>query len=282
MNIGVIIQARMGSTRLKGKILKSLPINSDITVLQQVIRRVRASLKVNCIIIATTESAQDNAIVDIAIKEKAKYFRGSEDDVLSRYFFAAKENNLDIIARITSDCPCIDPETIDYVVEAFIESDCDYVSNALERTYPRGLDVEVFSFKALKKAFDESSKSFDREHVTPYMHMNRNIFKVKNIIAPVKLNNPNIRITVDTYDDYMLLSAIYDYLYKDNILFKAEEIVSLFESKPWLYLLSMDVVQKTFDSLEEEINEAKRIISAHHMDRAKEVLSEFLNSINAK
>ena len=269
MNIGIIIQARTGSNRLPKKVLNKLPINSEITVLEQVIRRVKCSLKTNEIIIATTESSEDDEIINIAKKENVKYFRGSSSDVLSRYYYAAKENKIDIIVRITSDCPCVDFQIIDYLIEELIKLNLDYVSNALENSYPKGLDVEVFKFETLYETFLNGQTSYEKEHVTPYMSDSKK-FKIKNIKANIKLHRPEIRITLDTYEDYMLICAVYDYLYNENIFFKAMDIVDLFDKKPWLNLINNEIIQKPdYNSLEEEIAQASRILDCFDLKRAK-------------
>jgi len=146
MKTGAVIQARVSSVRLPSKILKELPYGSGISVLEQVVRRLKKSKELNDIIVATTTGKDDDEIVAIAKKENAKCFRGSKEDVLSRYYMAAKENDLGIIVRITSDCPCIDPEIVDSIIEKHIKAKADYTSNTLKKTYPHGLDVEVFNF----------------------------------------------------------------------------------------------------------------------------------------
>ena len=141
MKIGAVIQARTSSTRLPGKILKELPFASGTTVLQQVIKRLRKSANLDDIIIATTTESKDWAIIKIAKGEGVKWFRGSKNDVLSRYYFSAKENSLDIIVRITSDCPCIDPALVTSLIKKHMRSKADYTSNTFKRTFPHGLDV---------------------------------------------------------------------------------------------------------------------------------------------
>lgn len=171
MNIGMIIQARVGSTRLPNKVLKYLPFDSEITVLAQDIRRVKRSKYLNKIIIATTENSKDDDIVRIAKEENVKFFRGSEKDVLERHYLAAKENKIDVIVRVTSDCPCVDSEIIDMVIYEYLKDDSyDFVATVLQRTFPVGLDVEVIKFSALEKAYKEAKKFYQREHVTDYIY----------------------------------------------------------------------------------------------------------------
>lgn len=245
MKIGAVIQARTSSTRLPGKVLKNLPCSSEITVLQQVIRRLKKSKKLDRLIVATTIDKEDAEIVKLAEKEAVQWFRGSLENVLERYYFSAKEHNLDIVVRITSDCPCIDPEIVDLLLEQHVKENADYTSNILTRTYPRGLDVEVLNFAALEKACREARYAFEKEHVCPYIYKtNPGIFKIQSIKAPAELTAPEIRITIDTEEDYTLLCAVFDCLYFENEYFNAYDIVKLFKDKPQFALINNKVVQK--------------------------------------
>ncbi len=274
MKIAAIIQARISSTRLPGKVLKELPFNSGITCLEQVIRRLKKSKKIDDIVIATTEDKEDNEIVDIAKKEDVKYFRGSKENVLSRYYFAAKKNNIDVVVRITSDCPCIDVDITDLTIDAHINKVADYTSNSLTRTYPHGLDVEVFNFNALEEAYKNATKYYEKEHVTPYIYKNPQKFKINIVKAPKELYASDIRITLDTEEDYALLCAVFDYLYPKNEYFNAYDIVNLFnKEKPWLKLINKKVVQKKIlNTLEEEIKEAIKILDLQDLKRARDFL----------
>ena len=278
MKIGAIIQARTSSTRLPGKVLKALPYNSGITCLEQVIRRLKKSKKLNEIIIATTEETEDNPIVNITKKEKVKYFRGSKENVLSRYYFATKENNIDIIVRITSDCPCIDADITDLTIDEHINKMVDYTTNSLVRTYPHGVDVEVFNFNALEKAHKNATKDYEKEHVTPYINRNPQIFKINIVKAPQELYAPDIRVTLDTEEDYALLCAVFDYLYPKNKYFNAYDIVNLFIQKPWLKLINKKVIQKKiFNTLKEELKEAVKILDLQDLNKARDFLKENLS-----
>jgi len=278
MKIAAIIQARISSTRLPGKVLKELPFNSGITCLEQVIRRLKKSKKIDDIVIATTEDKEDNEIVDIAKKEDVKYFRGSKENVLSRYYFAAKKNNIDVVVRITSDCPCIDVDITDLTIDAHINKVADYTSNSLTRTYPHGLDVEVFNFNALEEAYKNATKYYEKEHVTPYIYKNPQKFKINIVKAPKELYASDIRITLDTEEDYALLCAVFDYLYPKNEYFNAYDIVNLFnKEKPWLKLINKKVVQKKIlNTLEEEIKEAIKILDLQDLKRARDFLQRNL------
>ncbi|GAE03147.1 hypothetical protein CBO05C_2837 [Clostridium botulinum B str. Osaka05] len=279
MNIGMIIQARVGSTRLPNKVLKYLPFDSEITVLAQDIRRVKRSKYLNKIIIATTENSKDDDIVRIAKEENVKFFRGSEKDVLERHYLAAKENKIDVIVRVTSDCPCVDSEIIDMVIYEYLKDDSyDFVATVLQRTFPVGLDVEVIKFSALEKAYKEAKKFYQREHVTDYIYENPNIFKLKNVFATDIYNDPSLRITLDTMEDYMLLSAIYDYLYHKDEYFSAIDVVNLFREKPWIKYINNNALQKKDNyELQEEINDAAKLLKLQGMERAKDVLIKNYN-----
>ncbi len=278
MKIGAIIQARTTSTRLPKKVLKELPYGSGITVLEQVIRRVKRSKLLEEIIVATTTNYEDDPIVEISRKEGIKYFRGSEKNVLERYYLCAKENKVDVVVRITSDCPCVDWNVVDMVIEEHLQKQADYTSNTMERTFPHGLDVEVISFGALEKVYCEASKDFEKEHVCPYIHTtNREKFKIISLKAPLFLTAPDIRITLDTEEDYALLCAIFDYLYPQNNYFQAVDIINLFKEKPWLKIINRKVLhKKVFHSLEEELEEAKKLLELQELNKAKEAIEKWM------
>lgn len=281
MKIGAIVQARTTSTRLPGKVLKKLPFNSGITVLQQVVRRLKRSDKIAEIIIATTTEAEDSEIVEKAELEGVRWFRGSRDDVLSRYYLTAKENKLDLIVRITSDCPCIDPEVVDLVVTEHIKANADYTSNQLIRTFPHGLDTEVLTFDALEKAYCEAADDFEREHVCPYIHKTKaELFKIIVVEAPQALYAPDIRITLDTEEDYALLCAVFDYLHPGDEIFKTTDIIRLFQEKPWLKLVNKRITQKKIlDTFEDEMEEALKILDLQDLKKVKRFLEESRSEI---
>ncbi|MDD5529876.1 MAG: glycosyltransferase family protein [bacterium] len=274
MKIGAIIQARVGSTRFPNKVLLPLPYNSNISVLEQIIKRIKKSKIIKEVVIATTNKKADNIIESLSNKLGIKCFRGNESDVLSRFFYAAKENNLDIIVRLTGDNPCIDYTLIDLILKLHIKGNNDYTET---KFYPVGTNVEVLSFKAIEKAFIEASTPFEREHVTPYIHSNPNKFKVVIKDAPKKYYYPDIRITLDTEEDYALLCAVYDYLYPKNEYFNAYDIVNLFKKKPWLKRINEKIVQKKICySLKEEIKEAVKVLELQDLKKASTLLRKYL------
>ncbi|MCF6465226.1 cytidylyltransferase domain-containing protein [Clostridium sp. Cult2] len=236
-----IIQARMGSTRLPGKVMLDL---CGKTVLWHVIERVKRVKNIDEIVIATTTGKKDDVIVEEVLKYGAKVFRGSEEDVLSRYYYAAKENKADVVVRLTSDCPLIDPEVTNDVIDFYLNNNnnLDYVSNTLERTFPRGLDTEVFSFEALEKAFNEATLQRDKEHVTPYIWDNPNKFSLGNYKNNV--NYSHLRWTLDTEEDYELISRVYKELFNNEHTFYFREIIELVERKPELHNINATIKQK--------------------------------------
>lgn len=275
MKIGAIIQARTSSTRFPNKVLKELPYDSGINVLQQVIKRLKKSHEINEIIVATSEDNEDEEIVKIAEKESIKWFRGSRKNVLERYYLAAKESDLDIIVRITSDCPCIDPEIVDLVIAEHIKTHTDYTSNCLVKTYPHGLDTEVFNFNVLEKVYKNAKKNYEKEHVTPYIYRNPTLFKINHVYAPEELYAPDIRITLDTEEDYALLCAVFDYLYPRNEIFKIKDIINLFKEKPWLKLINKKTIQKKiFKTFKEEREEALKVLSLQDLKKVKKFLEK--------
>lgn len=281
MKIGAIIQARTSSSRLPKKVLRELPLKSGITILEHIIQRLKKSQFIDEIVVATTFKNDDRKIAEIAKKEHVHCFKGSELNVLERYYLAAKKYNLDVIIRITGDCPCIDPQVVDMVIQKHLKEKADYTANFLTRTFPRGLDVEVFNFKTLTKVYQKASSDFDKEHVSPYIYKTKpDIFRIAEVRAQGKLNRPDIRITVDTEEDYILLCALFDFLFDKTRLFTTENIIDLFNSKPWLNLINSRVTQKKiFDNIEEEIKEATRILSDQELINAKKILETYLNKV---
>ncbi len=271
---GIIIQARVDSTRLLSKILFKLPFNSNFTVLEQVIKRCKNVNNLDEIIIATTIKENDNVLEKIAKLDGIKIFRGNECNVLERFYYAAKIYKLDLIIRLTGDNPCIDPLLISTILENHIRNKVDYTKT---EGYPIGLDVEVFNFNALEKSYKNATKYYEKEHVTPYINRNPKIFKINEVKAPQELYAPDIRITLDTEEDYALLCAVFDYLYPKSKYFNAYDIVNLFNGKPWLKLINKKIIQKKiFNTLEEELKEAVKILDLQDLNKARNFLKENL------
>ncbi|MET0156098.1 MAG: glycosyltransferase family protein [Rickettsiales bacterium] len=235
----VIVQARMGSTRLSGKIMKKL---CGKTVLAHDIARISQAGRVGAIVVATTDKPSDDAVSDEAKKCGARVFRGSEDDVLSRYYFAAKEAGARTVVRVTSDCPLYDGLLLDAMLETFSGAGCDYLSNGIERTFPRGLDTEIFTFDALEEAHFEARRPEEREHVTPFIYRNPQKFSLYSYTgAP---NNAHMRWTLDTEEDFSFIFAVYDALYREGAIFSTDDVFRLLRNRPELAELNAHVEQK--------------------------------------
>ena len=239
MNIVAIVQARMCSTRLPGKILKKI---KNRYVLDYVIDRLRICKKLDNIVLATTVNKKDDLLEKYAVEKNIDYFRGSEENVLSRYYYSAKKFNADVIVRVTSDCPLIDPWIVDEIIKKHIDSDANYTSNNVVKSYPLGLDAEVFTFSTLDKAFRNAKEKYQKEHVTPYIIENTKNFKINYIEAQGKLRRPDIRITLDTPEDFKLISKIINHF--DNFNFKSEEVIDFLEKNPGLLEINRNIKQK--------------------------------------
>ncbi|MGE7695960.1 cytidylyltransferase domain-containing protein [Lysinibacillus sp. NPDC094177] len=240
MRVVAIIQARMGSTRLPGKILKKV---NGRPLLSYQLERLNDSTFIDEFVIATTREEQDDEIVNFCEQQNISYYRGSETDVLARYYETAVEFNADAIVRITSDCPIIDVQVVDKTIGFFLEyGHFDYVSNTLERTYPRGLDTEIFTIAALEKAYKEASLERDREHVTAYFYTNPNIFKIANVINDFDFSN--FRWTVDTIEDFELIKNIIQALYVKNSRFTLQDTVNVMKENPDWFHINAHIEQK--------------------------------------
>jgi spore coat polysaccharide biosynthesis protein SpsF (cytidylyltransferase family) len=222
----VIIQARMGASRLPDKVLMPL---AGKPALEHVIRRCQAARSVDQVIVATTVNPEDQTIVNFVNGIGVKVFPGSVNDVLDRYYQAARLFDFKHIVRITGDCPMIDPDIIDRVVNAYFDSGADYAANTLQPAYPDGEDAEVFNFESLKLAWQEAQMLSEREHVTPYMR-NSKIFKKINVAHDVDLSQH--RWTLDEPKDYQKLSAIFDALYQKDAVFHMKDIAQFLAEHP--------------------------------------------------
>ena len=244
MKTVAIIQARMGSTRLPGKVIKTL---CGKTVLEHVIERVKGCRLLDEVVIATTVSPADDAIVKEAERCGVKWFRGSEEDVLERYYLAAKEYEAEVVVRVTSDCPLFDPTVLTEMLDYFNSErsqglNIDYLSNTLTRSYPRGLDAEVFTFSALERAFLDAVQPYEREHVTPYIYQHPELFSLHGQTSDE--DHSAHRWTLDTEEDFRLIEEIYFALYKENKFFTMEHILELLKQRPELARINVHVEQK--------------------------------------
>lgn len=250
-NTVAIIQARMRSTRLPGKVMRSL---AGTTVLGHVIRRVRSCALVDAIVVATSTSAADDVIAAESAAHGAAVYRGSEDDVLARCHGAAIEAHAACVVRVTSDCPLIDPQVLCRMVAIFRERNepaatLDYLSNTLgQRTFPRGLDVEVFTLEALSRAHSLAEDPWDREHVTPYIYAHPGLFRLETLRQATD-QSPH-RWTLDTEEDWALIQAIYAGLGAGGALFSTQDVIDFLRERPELCALNANVAQKQRASMQ--------------------------------
>jgi spore coat polysaccharide biosynthesis protein SpsF len=238
LKIAAIVQARMGSTRLPGKVLMDI---GGRTALARVVRRLSRAMLIHEVIVATSGLPADDAIVQECERLDTPCFRGSEADVLDRYYCAAKNFDADAVVRITSDCPLIDPQLVDETIRVFATEEADYASNVIPRIYPRGLDTEVFTTEALAWAWLEARQPHQREHVTPYFYEHPETFKMASATADA--DSSQYRWTLDTPEDLDLIRAIY-FRFDNRDDFSWREVLALMEREPELSRLNSDIVQK--------------------------------------
>jgi spore coat polysaccharide biosynthesis protein SpsF len=246
MVIVAIIQARMGSTRLPGKVMMDLCGNP---VLWHVVKRVSASNRLNWVVVATSTAKEDNIIENFCNRTNIMVFRGDATNVLSRYYECAKYligkgHNIQYIVRITADCPLIDPAIIDKVIHLAVSEKLDFASNVHPITYPDGLDVEVFTFEALSEAYHNATLPSEKEHVTPYIIKNPH-FRQGNVKNTVDISGyQNLRWTLDYDADYFFIKLVYKYLYPHSYCgrcFLMEDVLQLMKEKPELLLINTHI-----------------------------------------
>ena len=233
--IGCIIQARMGSSRLPGKVMEKL--DQDNTVLSYVIRQLKHSKFLDDIVVATTSLKRDEVIVDFLESEGIKYFCGDEENVLDRYYQCAKKFSMSEIVRIPSDKPLIDPDIVDKCIQVFLSKRYDYVTTFLEPSFPYGTEVEIFSFDALEKTWKNAKLPSEHENVTPYIYNNKDKFQIYNVKNSIDLSH--LRWVVDRAEDLELVRQLVSKIDKDPILM--QDILEVFESDPKLAEINSNV-----------------------------------------
>ena len=242
MKTALIVQARMASTRLPGKIMKEV---LGKTLLEYQLERLLRVKQADQVIIATTDHGEEQPIVDLCQRMGVPYFRGSEEDVLARYYGAATQYHADVVVRITSDCPLIDPAVVDEVIGFYLahKEDYDYVSNTFpELTYPRGMDTEIMSYKVLKEAYEQAKDQAEREHVTIFIKRRPERYRIKNL--PYDEDYSHYRWTVDTPEDFALIKKMITALYPVNPHFTLEDCLALIEEKPEWAKINAHIKQK--------------------------------------
>ena len=231
----------MTSTRLPGKVLKQV---LGKPLLEYQIERLKRVKLADQIVIATTTNYTDQPIVDLCDRLSIASYRGSEDDVLARYHGTAITYQADVVVRITSDCPIIDPQVIDQVIQSYLDANpkYDYVSNCSTRSYPRGMDTEIFTFQSLNEAFYQANAQSDREHVTPFIYRKSNRYNLGQINYVE--NHSTHRWTVDTLEDFELIKKIIENLYPLKPEFSLEDCLELLSQNPAWMAINQHIEQK--------------------------------------
>lgn len=224
-----IVQARMGATRLPGKVLKDI---LGKPMLWHLVTRVKKAKYIDDVVIATTIDKGDDSLEEFAVDNSLGVYRGSENDLVDRFFNAGKKYGADVVVRIWGDCPLIDPALIDKVLLEFIHGDYDYANNFNPPTYPVGMNFEVYSSKSLEKIWKETDDKFYREYPFEYIYAHHNLFKTLYDKNDADLSA--IHLTVDYVEDFELVTEIFKNLYRENKIFHIKDLLELIEKHPKL------------------------------------------------
>jgi len=236
-----IIEVRMTSTRLPGKVLRRVV---GKPLLELLIERLRQAVTLDTIVVATTTNATDDVIAELAERIGVGCYRGSEDDVLDRVLEAARSVSASTIVEVTGDCPLMDPQVVDRVVRTLYERGCDYASNILERTFPRGLDVQAFKTSVLERVAELTQDPVDHEHVSLYIYEHPELFSLASVVSGLPARHADLRLTVDTVDDLSVISAVFEELYPRNPSFGLRDIVDMADRRPDVLAQNASVSQK--------------------------------------
>ena len=240
MNIVTVIQARTSSSRLPNKVL--FPLCGE-PLLIQMVERVKKAKFAGTVIVATSNDTSDNIISSLCHTNNIKCFRGSIDDLLDRHYKVAIQYGANAVVKIPSDCPLIDPDIIDKVIEYYIDNhpSFDYVSNLHPASYPDGNDVEIMSFRALESAWEEAERQLEREHTTPYIWENPDKFTIGNVTWETGMDfSMSHRWTIDYEEDYQFINQVYNELFPKNRSFGINDILKLLNDKPELRLVNQE------------------------------------------
>jgi len=273
--IGILIQARINSNRLPGKVLLPLPETSGKTLLDQIVRRALAVKPPTTVIIATSTNPENDPLAAIAEQNQVALFRGDEEDVLARFYSAAIAFDLDIIIRLTADNPFIDASILSRILQEHIAQQADY---SYTTGLPIGTNIEIVSFAALTKCYELAQLPAHREHVTLYIRQNPAVFKILHRNLENSGNGlPNWRLTVDNETDYALACALYLLLDKHPDIFTLSDVAQLLHTNPALLLINKNNYQKkVFNSVPEELTEAIHLLQHLDFPQAAKILADQL------
>lgn len=246
-----VIQARMGSSRFPGKPLKRI---GKWSLIELVVKRVNQSSRVGRVVVATSTNPRDDILASHVMQLGFNVHRGSEEDVLSRFYDAVKSLTPEIIVRITGDCPLISPSLIDHAVDTFAQEKVDYLALSIGRdkalAYPRGFDVEVVSFRSLTEAARNATKQYEREHVMPYIYTHQESYSVRYLEPTPEVSRPNYRLCVDTQEDFELILGIHDSFRGKLIDAEFDEIIMFLDNNPEIALINQSIEQKHYTDFE--------------------------------
>lgn len=235
------IEARMTSTRLPGKVL--LPAGGK-PMLKHLVDRLRQVKSLQGIVLATTINRTDDCLEAFAKEENIAFFRGSEEDVMGRVIGAADSVHADIVVEITGDCPVIDPLIVEQTIQMFLHNTCEFASNSLIRSYPDGMDTQVFALETLKRSAAMTNDPLDREHVTLHICNHPELFRPVNLIAPPDLYWPKLGLTLDEKEDYELLKNLIEYFGPSKPYFSCREVIELLRTRPEWVGINQEVRRK--------------------------------------
>jgi spore coat polysaccharide biosynthesis protein SpsF len=240
--IVAVVQARMGSTRLPGKVLE--PIAGE-PMLAHVVERVRGMELVGHCVVATSSNPADDALEALCAERAWDCFRGSEEDVLDRYYRAALAAGASHVVRITSDCPLVCPRQTDHVIRRHLDTGADYTHNITVwgSGMPLGTGAEVFTLGALERSWHDGHEQHHREHVDEYVGDHPELFRIERVEAPPELRRPELRLTVDTTEDLALMREVYDSLHRPGELIELADVIALVDERPELVELNRHVLQ---------------------------------------
>lgn len=219
----------MTSSRLPGKVL--LPVLKK-PLLYYLVKRLKAVRLIDDIVLATTTNKDDDVLVDFASSNQIKIFRGSEEDVMNRVIGAAGHAGADVVVEITGDCPIIDPVIVDQTIRMFTNNDCEYATNAHIRSYPDGMDTQVYFLSVLERSAQLTDDPLDHEHVTLHIRNHPELFKTLHLVAPLDQCWPELSLTLDELADYELIKKIIEYFGTENELFTCREAIELLRRNP--------------------------------------------------
>jgi len=234
------IAARMTSTRLPGKVLKPIMGRPSLDLM---LERVRRTSGLSTIVVATTTNKTDEPIIDLANQLGYQVFRGSEHDVLGRIAGAARKYEADVLVELTSDCIAIDPIAIKQCIDEHLQGGADYTSNSLIRTYPVGMDTHIFPIEVILESERLAISSDEREHVGLYIYRRPENYRLRNVTAPANATEPNLHLTLDTAEDYAMLTALFEGIYPENPNFTSVDVINFLRNHPEIVAINQQTIR---------------------------------------